>query len=147
MTKQAVHVAIAILYQQGHFLLQLRDDFPHIIYPGCWGLFGGHLEPGETPEEGLKRELLEEIDYDISEPVKFGIYCDERAFRHVYHSPLNVPLEQLILKEGADLALVSPADIEQGNSHSPKLGKIRPIGLIHKKILLDFIHSFQNCVD
>lgn len=144
---KTVGVAIAILHRQGQFLLQLRDDFPHIIYPGHWGLFGGHLEPQETPEEALKRELLEEINYSVSNPVAFGIYPDEKAVRHVYHAPLTVPLEQLILREGADFSLVSPADIEKGTFLSPKLGELRPLGKIHKKILLDFINSFQNFVD
>ncbi|MEB3314276.1 MAG: NUDIX domain-containing protein, partial [Cyanobacteriota bacterium] len=39
-------VAVAILYQSNQVLLQLRDDHPGIIYPGQWGFFGGHLEPG-----------------------------------------------------------------------------------------------------
>ncbi len=27
---------------------------------------GGKIEPGETPQEALRRELLEEMDYDLS---------------------------------------------------------------------------------
>ncbi len=46
-------VAMAILYREGKFLMQLRDDIPGILYPGLWGLFGGHLELDETPEVGL----------------------------------------------------------------------------------------------
>ena len=65
MTKNQVEVAIAILYRDGKFLLQLRDDIPGIAYPGCWALFGGHIEPGEIPEIALKRELQEEIGYDV----------------------------------------------------------------------------------
>jgi len=52
-----IFVALAILEQDGRFLMQLRDDIPTILYPGVWGLFGGHLEAGESPEIGLKREL------------------------------------------------------------------------------------------
>jgi len=47
---QPIQVAIAILHRQGQFLLQLRDNIPGIVYPGHWGLFGGHLELGETPQ-------------------------------------------------------------------------------------------------
>lgn len=76
MSDQYIHVAIAILYQQNKFLLQLRDDIPGIIYPGHWGLFGGHLEPGETPDIAVKRELLEEISYIPPTLSKFDCYTD-----------------------------------------------------------------------
>ena len=41
-------VALAMLERDGQWLLRLRDDIDTIIYPGHWGLFGGHLDPGET---------------------------------------------------------------------------------------------------
>ena len=59
---EPVEVAVAMLHRQGKWLLQLRDDIEGIIAPGCWGLFGGHVEPGESIEAGLRRELNEEID-------------------------------------------------------------------------------------
>jgi 8-oxo-dGTP pyrophosphatase MutT (NUDIX family) len=34
-------------------------------YPDCWDLPGGHVADGETPEAGLRRELLEELDITI----------------------------------------------------------------------------------
>jgi hypothetical protein len=46
-------VAIAILYRQDQFLLQLRDNIPNIAYPGHWGFFGGHLDPGTTGRNWL----------------------------------------------------------------------------------------------
>ncbi|MEA5508884.1 NUDIX hydrolase [Crocosphaera sp. UHCC 0190] len=134
-------VAVAILYQDGHFLMQLRDDIPTILYPGHWGFFGGHLEPNETPEEGVKREIWEEIAYDLQNPTIFDCYADERAIRHIFHAPLTVPLEQLVLQEGADLELVPPEDIAKGQCYSGKLDKVRPLGPIHQKILLDFLNS------
>ena len=43
----------------GSVLLQERDEHAPID-PDRWGLAGGHLEPGEGPEEGAYRELEEE---------------------------------------------------------------------------------------
>lgn len=42
----AVEVALAMLLRDGRWLMQLRDEIPTIVAPGCWGLFGGHLDPG-----------------------------------------------------------------------------------------------------
>jgi 8-oxo-dGTP pyrophosphatase MutT (NUDIX family) len=134
-----IFVALAILEQDGRFLMQLRDDIPTILYPGVWGLFGGHLEVGESPEIGLKRELQEEINYEAPSLRKFGCYNDENISRYLYHVPLTVGLEQLVQTEGQDLALLSPAAIRQGKYYSEKIKQTRPLGKIHRQILLDFL--------
>ena len=73
MGKPPISVAIAILHRHNQFLLQLRDPIPtNIVYPGHWGFFGGHIEPGETPDVALRRELIEEIGYQADHLVLFG---------------------------------------------------------------------------
>ena len=42
--------------------MPLHDETPAIVAPGCWDLLGGHLDPGETPEQGLRGERLESQD-------------------------------------------------------------------------------------
>ena len=123
----------------GRFLMQLRDDIPTILYPGVWGLFGGHLEAGESPEIGLKRELQEEINYEAPSLRHFRCYNDDNLSRYLYHVPLTVGLEKLVQTEGQDLALLPPAAILQGEYHSQKINQTRPLGKIHRQILLDFI--------
>lgn len=139
-----VHVAMAILYQKQRFLMQLRDDIPGIVYPGCWGLFGGYLEPGETPEAGLKREVEEEINYTVISPIKLGCYNNDKVIRHIYHAPLKVPVKDLTLNEGWDLNLVSLQDIHRGSCYSEKARQERPLGNIHQHILLDFVAKTDN---
>ena len=139
MSKQYIHVAIAILHQQNKFLLQLRDDIPGIIYPGHWGLFGGHIEPGETPDVAVKRELLEEIGYSPPILSKFDCYSDPNVVRHVYHAPLTVELNALVLSEGWDMDLLTPEQIKQGEHYSQKADQVRPLTPPTQQILLDFL--------
>lgn len=141
MNEQKVEVAIAILHTADRFLMQLRDNIPGIIYPGCWGFFGGHLDPGETPEVAVKRELQEEIGYLPPIISEFRCYSDDKVIRHVFQAPLTVELEQLVLGEGWDLGLLTPQEISKGESYSAVAGQVRPLGRPHQQILLDFIEQ------
>ncbi len=61
-----VDVAVGILVDgQGRFLLTSRP--PGKVYAGFWEFPGGKLEPGETVEQALRRELQEEIGVTIGE--------------------------------------------------------------------------------
>ncbi len=140
-------VAIAILYQQPHngdpetlqFLMQLRDDIPGIAYPGHWGFFGGHIEPGETPDDAMRRELLEEIGYEPSMLSPFDIFETPQSIRHVYTTPLSVPISQLDLREGWDMALFSATDVRNGERFSSQANQVKPIGKPHHELLLRFL--------
>ncbi|MEO0407271.1 MAG: NUDIX hydrolase [Cyanobacteria bacterium P01_A01_bin.135] len=144
-----IEVAIALLLQGERFLLQLRDDVPGILYPGHWGFFGGHLDPGETPEEAVLRELREEIDYapPYVQPYlchwgngqQFTTARDRRVTRHVFVAPLKVPIGALDLGEGWDLGLLTADDIEAGACYSPIAERSCPIGAPHQEILRAFM--------
>ena len=123
----AVEVALAMLERDGRWLMQLRDEIPTIVAPGCWGLFGGHLDPGETPEQALRRELLEEISWQPTVVELVMLHHIHRRTAHVFLSELSVPLEQLQLLEGQDMALVSPEDLLAGSIWSRRLGSHRPL--------------------
>lgn len=136
---QPIPVTMAIIYQNGKYLMQLRDDIPNILYPGVWGLFGGHLDPGEEPKAGLKRELIEEINYPVEQLSLFRAYGDRKYMRYLFSCPLNISLDRLELNEGEDLSLLTPSEIEQGYGYSPKADRLKPLGDIHRQIMLDFI--------
>lgn len=135
------HVAVAILHQEDRFLMQLRENIPNIVYPGYWGFFGGHIEPGESPEIAVERELLEEIGYTPPRLQNFARYESETVVRHVFYGALIVPVKSLELNEGWDLGLFSLEDVERGDRYSECAQQVRPLGHIHRQILLDFVEQ------
>lgn len=57
---------------------------------GAYFLPGGEIEPGETKEEALKRELLEELGYEIGNATYLGVadeYFHSRHRQTDYYNP------------------------------------------------------------
>jgi 8-oxo-dGTP diphosphatase len=62
--RKEVEVAVGVLIRaDGAFLLTSRP--PGKVYEGYWEFPGGKVEAGETVEQALRRELLEEIGIAI----------------------------------------------------------------------------------
>ncbi len=52
-------VTAAVVERNGRLLVARRPKGSHMA--GCWEFPGGKCEPGETPEDCLARELVEEL--------------------------------------------------------------------------------------
>lgn len=81
----------------GRLYLQLRSAAKD-RFPGCWDTsVGGHLAPGERPEQALRREAREELGIELEgwQVLPEYVYEDEVeseyvfAFRTVYEGPLR----------------------------------------------------------
>lgn len=122
-----LEVALAMLERDGRWLVQLRDDIPGIVAPGCWGLFGGHLDPGESPDQALRRELQEEINWCAGElPFWFSHSTPQRT-AHFFRCSLPLPLDDLQLLEGQDMVLAGLEELVTGQVWSPRLQQARPL--------------------
>lgn len=72
-------VAAVIRRADGRILLAQR--LPCGPHGGLWEFPGGKVEPGESPEEALSREILEELGLEIR--VGRRLICVEHAYPHV----------------------------------------------------------------
>lgn len=102
-----------LVTEKGRYLMQRRDPQPGILLPDHWCCFGGGIEPGESVEDAVRRELREELDYAPPSVTEFS------DWRVVLPSPHRlrlrftycvIPFEEsqvpaLKLKEGSGMAL------------------------------------------
>ena len=65
-------LALALLVRDGRALLVHRSPSRR-WYPDCWDLVGGHIEPGESPLEAVRRECFEELGVLVHDPVPVPI--------------------------------------------------------------------------
>jgi 8-oxo-dGTP diphosphatase len=84
-------------------LLFLRDDKPDIPFPNMWDVPGGHLEPGETPEQCIVREMKEEIDLDLRDFHLFRVTEFGDRIEVTFWKRLNLDIENTRLTEGQAL--------------------------------------------
>lgn len=75
--KTTRHGAYGVVLENSKILLAKKNTGP---YEGLWDLPGGKIEFGETPEDTLKRELLEESSLIVTQSEFFTITTSTREF-------------------------------------------------------------------
>ncbi|WP_435921502.1 NUDIX domain-containing protein [Paenibacillus sp. DYY-L-2] len=81
---------------EGRILLQRRSDY------GDWGLPGGGMEPGETVEATMRREVLEETGLEVGECEFYAVYSGERM-QYTYPDGNEVVFVMFLFNADADL--------------------------------------------
>jgi len=108
---KTIRVVAAIMKENGKVFATARG---YGEYKGGWEFPGGKIEPGETPQEALIREIMEELDTEISvdslvETVEYdypGFHLSMDCFW------CSVVKGDLVLKEAEDAKWLSADELD-----------------------------------
>lgn len=101
------YVSCILVSSDGDIILQLRDNNPDIVDPNCLSLFAGAMEPGETRDQSIHREILEETTLDLND-LKYLFTWQEPGTdheSHVYYRD-NIDLNDVDVREGQGYRLI-----------------------------------------
>lgn len=122
-TEQNCRISSALLVDgRGWVLLQERDEHA-LVAPNQWGLVGGHLDEGESYEEALHRELVEEtglreeglelwFDEIVQHSPKVSSHLADRW--QIWVGRTDATDDDIALGEGRRIVFVDPERIRSG---------------------------------
>ena len=94
------HIAVAVIFienDNGEFLIQKTSEEKG----GEYSSTGGHVDSGETPLTTIKREVKEELGYNIdNEKIEeYGFMLYDMPIRYLYYLKKNIPLSELTIQK------------------------------------------------
>ena len=96
-----IGAGIILLNSNNEVLLLLRDNKIDIPFPNMWDIPGGKVEDGESPEQAVRREMMEEMSIkNLGQINLFKILTSENITDNIFWKILNLNLEEIDLKEG-----------------------------------------------
>ena len=111
---KTISVSAALIVENGKMLITKRSGGE---FDGMWEFPGGKIEPNETKEETVIREIKEELDLDIAVSshlisIKYA-YPTFKLEMHVYIC--TITSGELVLNEHADFAWTTQDQIDNFN--------------------------------
>ncbi|PKE34869.1 8-oxo-dGTP diphosphatase MutT [Macrococcoides caseolyticum] len=110
--KKYIKVVGAVIVKEGKILCAQRNE--HTSLPLMWEFPGGKIEENETPEDALKRELMEEMKCEITVGDKVVTTVHEYDFATIelttfYSEMVN---ERIVLEEHIDMKWLAPKELD-----------------------------------
>ncbi|MFA5871182.1 MAG: NUDIX hydrolase [Parcubacteria group bacterium] len=120
MEKYQAITACVFLHRDGKLFIAKRADVKKFL-PGKYELIGGHIEFGETIEDGLKREISEELGIEaiVKNPFHVFTYISENENKHSveidYFAKMADPTQKIKLnsEDHSDYRWISEDEIDK----------------------------------
>ncbi|ERN53918.1 (deoxy)nucleoside triphosphate pyrophosphohydrolase [Alkalihalophilus marmarensis] len=111
--KKNIHVVGAVIFEDNKILCAKRGAEKAL--PRLWEFPGGKIEKGESPEDALKRELLEEMKckIDVHEQIEHTIYEYDFGVVHLTTFRCNLLDGKPVLTEHIDMKWLTPKELHQ----------------------------------
>ena len=135
MKKYTGKTSTAIIpFPQNKILLVKRDTIP---FKGYWALPGGRMDPGETIEQTVVREVKEETGLDTAIVCKVGEYREQGIKDDVEYE--YYPTCFVVEKVGGE---IKKQDSEIQEIHLFSLKQLpEPLAFEHDKMIKDYLNS------
>jgi 8-oxo-dGTP pyrophosphatase MutT (NUDIX family) len=106
-----IEIAVCFLTdERGWVLLQERDSgAPR--YPDCWGMVGGHVDPGEDFDTAVHREILEETGLVVEGLTLWSAEALGDYDYRVYAARTTYCDADVVVGEGRQIVFVEPGAI------------------------------------
>jgi mutator protein MutT len=101
-------VAVILLFDEQKRILVQHRSMDQKRSPGKWGFFGGGIDEGETPEEAVKRECQEELNYTLTAPL-LVMSQQVDVTKYVFVEQFD-STKKLIQEEGQAMEWIDPSD-------------------------------------
>lgn len=102
----AVECVGALIFDPAGRMFVQRRSPSRSLFPNCWDAAGGHVEPGETPLETLRREVFEETGWTVEEihaalePIRWRGDDGHERLEHDFLVSVQGDLDRPVLEEG-----------------------------------------------
>lgn len=106
-------------------------------YPNTWRLPGGGVEEGESPEDAIKREVMEETGLEVTKAEKVGYLEDEEPNKHgeMTHYEFNILRvealgEEKTSSEFPELRWIDKSELKDTPLARPSIKYFKQLGLL-----------------